>query len=338
MRNAYGQARVDERHRHRYEVNNHYREQLQAAGLVFSGTNPDLDLVEFAELPREVHPYYVSTQAHPELRSRPTRPHPLFAGLVGRRAGAAEGRALPDRRDGAAARAGGRLSVPSVSTPREVEQTILDTWDFADPAATAERFRGRRRRSGRRGGVCGAAHPAGPRDRAGRRLRRCKPRAGRGGLGRARRHSARAGPAGDRARTGAELDRRPGRRRAVLLRRPPAGHRGRRRRARDRRVAHAGDRRGCRRRTGRRSRDRRARAGRGRGVRRPAGAPLARVDPQQPRLGPPRLRPPRGGADGLRAGRRGAGRGGRPLRLAGGPLVRRAARCARWAGTTRRWR
>jgi CTP synthase len=83
VREAYGQARVDERHRHRYEVNNHYREQLEAAGIVFSGTNPDLDLVEFVELPREVHPYYVSTQAHPELRSRPTRPHPLFVGLVG---------------------------------------------------------------------------------------------------------------------------------------------------------------------------------------------------------------------------------------------------------------
>ena len=83
VREAYGQARVEERHRHRYEVNNHYREQLEAAGLVFSGTNPDLDLVEFVELPRDVHPYYVSTQAHPELRSRPTRPHPLFAGLVG---------------------------------------------------------------------------------------------------------------------------------------------------------------------------------------------------------------------------------------------------------------
>ncbi|MDX6317565.1 MAG: synthase [Nocardioidaceae bacterium] len=83
VRQAYGDARIEERHRHRYEVNNHYREQLAAAGLVFSGTNPDLDLVEFVELPREVHPYYVSTQAHPELRSRPTRPHPLFAGLVG---------------------------------------------------------------------------------------------------------------------------------------------------------------------------------------------------------------------------------------------------------------
>jgi CTP synthase len=83
VREAYGDARIEERHRHRYEVNNHYREQLAAGGLVFSGTNPDLDLIEFVELPRDVHPYYVSTQAHPELRSRPTNPHPLFAGLIG---------------------------------------------------------------------------------------------------------------------------------------------------------------------------------------------------------------------------------------------------------------
>jgi len=82
-REAYGAARIEERHRHRYEVNNDYRDQLQAAGLVFSGTNPDLDLVEFVELPKDVHPYFIATQAHPELRSRPTRPHPLFAGLVG---------------------------------------------------------------------------------------------------------------------------------------------------------------------------------------------------------------------------------------------------------------
>jgi CTP synthase len=80
---VYGAEMIDERHRHRYEVNNAYREKLEAAGLVFSGINPDLDLVEFVELPRDVHPYYIGTQAHPELRSRPTRPHPLFAGLVG---------------------------------------------------------------------------------------------------------------------------------------------------------------------------------------------------------------------------------------------------------------
>ena len=83
VRATYGAARVEERHRHRYEVNNSYREQLEAAGLVFSGTSPDNNLVEFVELPADVHPYYVATQAHPELRSRPTRPHPLFAGLVG---------------------------------------------------------------------------------------------------------------------------------------------------------------------------------------------------------------------------------------------------------------
>jgi CTP synthase len=83
IREAYGEPKVAERHRHRYEVNNGYRARLEQAGLVFSGTSPDNNLVEFVELPREVHPYYVSTQAHPEYRSRPTRPHPLFAGLVG---------------------------------------------------------------------------------------------------------------------------------------------------------------------------------------------------------------------------------------------------------------
>ena len=79
---TYGTTDVAERHRHRYEVNNSYRAQLEEAGLVFSGTSPDGSLVEFVELPKDVHPYYVSTQAHPELSSRPTRPHPMFAGLV----------------------------------------------------------------------------------------------------------------------------------------------------------------------------------------------------------------------------------------------------------------
>jgi CTP synthase len=78
----YGARTITERHRHRYEVNNGYRADLEKAGLVFSGTSPDDSLVEFVELPREVHPFYVSTQAHPELRSRPNRAHPLFAGLV----------------------------------------------------------------------------------------------------------------------------------------------------------------------------------------------------------------------------------------------------------------
>jgi len=79
---AYGEPYVDERHRHRYEVSNAYRPQLEEAGLVFSGTSPDGRLVEFVELPADVHPFYVGTQAHPEFRSRPTRAHPLFAGLV----------------------------------------------------------------------------------------------------------------------------------------------------------------------------------------------------------------------------------------------------------------
>ncbi len=78
----YAAPTVGERHRHRYEVNNHYREQIAAAGLRFSGLNPDLDLVEFVELPADVHPFYVGTQAHPELRSRPNHAHPLFRGLV----------------------------------------------------------------------------------------------------------------------------------------------------------------------------------------------------------------------------------------------------------------
>ncbi|WP_075015940.1 CTP synthase [Geodermatophilus obscurus] len=79
---AYGSTEVTERHRHRYEVANAYRDRLGRAGLVFSGTSPDGHLVEFAELPREVHPFFVGTQAHPELKSRPTRPHPLFAAFV----------------------------------------------------------------------------------------------------------------------------------------------------------------------------------------------------------------------------------------------------------------
>ncbi len=80
--NAYGAESVKERHRHRYEVNNDYRKQISDAGLVFSGLSPDEHLVEFVELPADQHPYYVGTQAHPELLSRPTRPHPLFNALI----------------------------------------------------------------------------------------------------------------------------------------------------------------------------------------------------------------------------------------------------------------
>ncbi|RCK71451.1 CTP synthase [Desertihabitans brevis] len=78
----YGSTQVQERHRHRYEVNNAYRDKLEEAGLRISGTSPDATLVEFIELPAETHPFFVATQAHPELKSRPTSAHPLFAGLV----------------------------------------------------------------------------------------------------------------------------------------------------------------------------------------------------------------------------------------------------------------
>jgi len=79
---VYGVTQIQERHRHRYEVNNEYRQQIADAGLVFSGLSPDGHLVEFVELPKEVHPYYVGTQAHPEFLSRPTKAHPLFSGLI----------------------------------------------------------------------------------------------------------------------------------------------------------------------------------------------------------------------------------------------------------------
>ncbi len=76
----YGTTEVSERHRHRYEVNNAYRARIEESGLVFSGTSPDGGLVEFVEYPD--HPFLVATQAHPEYKSRPTRAHPLFEGLI----------------------------------------------------------------------------------------------------------------------------------------------------------------------------------------------------------------------------------------------------------------
>ncbi|MDR0945794.1 MAG: CTP synthase, partial [Bifidobacteriaceae bacterium] len=95
----YGTLDVAERHRHRYEVNNAYRDRLEAAGMRISGTSPDGGLVEFVELDRSLHPFYVGTQAHPEFKSRPTAAHPLFRGLVA---------AALDRQ-----RAGRLLDVPS---------------------------------------------------------------------------------------------------------------------------------------------------------------------------------------------------------------------------------
>ncbi|MFT8395886.1 MAG: CTP synthase [Propionibacterium sp.] len=82
VQRLYGKTKVSERHRHRYEVNNAFREQLEEAGLVFCGLSPDHELVEFIELPPEVHPFFVATQAHPEFTSRPTAANPLFRGLV----------------------------------------------------------------------------------------------------------------------------------------------------------------------------------------------------------------------------------------------------------------
>ena len=95
---AYGTTTVSERHRHRYEVNNAYRDALQQAGFTLSGLSPDGRLVEFLELDRSIHPFFVATQAHPELKSRPTRSHPLFAAFVG----AALSYAFADRLDFAA--------------------------------------------------------------------------------------------------------------------------------------------------------------------------------------------------------------------------------------------
>jgi CTP synthase len=92
---AYGDAPATERHRHRYEVNNSYRPALEEAGLVFSGTSPDGRLVEIAELPESVHPFFVGTQAHPEFRSRPTRAHPLFRAFIAAAVAQAGARMLP---------------------------------------------------------------------------------------------------------------------------------------------------------------------------------------------------------------------------------------------------
>jgi len=78
--NAYGEAQIDERHRHRFEFNNAYREEFENAGMIFSGLSPDGSLVEIAELTD--HPFMVGSQFHPEFLSRPMKPHPLFVGLV----------------------------------------------------------------------------------------------------------------------------------------------------------------------------------------------------------------------------------------------------------------
>ncbi|MBI4532340.1 MAG: CTP synthase (glutamine hydrolyzing), partial [Candidatus Melainabacteria bacterium] len=90
----YGEDVISERHRHRYEVNNEFREALQKAGIIFSGLSPDESLVEMIELPD--HPYFLACQFHPELKSRPDKPHPLFLGLVGAASGIALNQVSPE--------------------------------------------------------------------------------------------------------------------------------------------------------------------------------------------------------------------------------------------------
>ena len=81
VRSIYGSDLISERHRHRYEVNVHYRDALEGAGLIFSGMSPDDQLPEIVERPD--HPWFIGVQFHPELKSRPFEPHPLFAGFIG---------------------------------------------------------------------------------------------------------------------------------------------------------------------------------------------------------------------------------------------------------------
>ena len=79
---AYGEKKISERHRHRYEVNPEFIKQIEDKGLVFSGTSPDGLLMEIAELPKKDHPFYLGTQFHPEFKSRPLSPHPLFSEFI----------------------------------------------------------------------------------------------------------------------------------------------------------------------------------------------------------------------------------------------------------------
>jgi CTP synthase len=107
-REIYGEAVIYERHRHRYEVNNHLRRHLEAAGLVCSGTSPDDRLVEIVELPE--HPFFVASQFHPEFKSRPLRPQPLFREFVGAALARAEG---AEERTGGAGENLGAVEAPA---------------------------------------------------------------------------------------------------------------------------------------------------------------------------------------------------------------------------------
>src|SRR5690606_38542093 len=156
---VYGATRVTERHRHRYEVNNTYRDALAEAGLHISGRSPDSSLVEFVELDRARHPYYVATQAHPEFKSRPTAAHPLFRGLIG---------AALERQ-----RAGRLLEVEADALAEAPEHDTRRTTDLAEemPASGAAE-RQRRWRTGAttaaRSSVAGCSTPAGSSTSSGR--------------------------------------------------------------------------------------------------------------------------------------------------------------------------
>jgi CTP synthase len=103
-RNLYGEELIYERHRHRYEVNNRYRKDLEAAGMRLSGTSPDDNLVEIIEIP--AHPFFVASQFHPEFKSRPDTPHPLFAGFVAAAVGYRDRQAVEEDRVGTPAAVG----------------------------------------------------------------------------------------------------------------------------------------------------------------------------------------------------------------------------------------
>jgi CTP synthase len=118
VRGLYDAPSVQERHRHRYEVNNAYRDKLETAGLVFSGVSPDNELVEFIELDRSLHPYFVATQAHPELRSRPTKPHPLFSGLIAAALNRQRESRLPVEESGASSKKAAAASKPKAETAK----------------------------------------------------------------------------------------------------------------------------------------------------------------------------------------------------------------------------
>ncbi len=155
-REVYGEPVVYERHRHRYEVNNHLRRRLEAAGLVFSGTSPDERLVEITELPSSVHPFYIASQYHPEFKSRPDRPAPLFLGFVG----AARDRSR--QRAAASTASPSKSDMPSTGEPRVTSTGASDAPPTGEPRAqsTGERA------APAAESASSAARPAPPRSRS----------------------------------------------------------------------------------------------------------------------------------------------------------------------------